>query len=53
MISDFAALVVMIGPLRRRLSRWINGPAPEKYAPRRDHHENTTIEGDFRNIDDQ
>jgi UPF0716 protein FxsA len=53
MISDFAALVVMIGPLRRRLSRWVNGPVPEKYAPQRDHHENTTIEGDFRNIDDQ
>ena len=29
MISDFAALVVMVGPLRRRLARMIAGPQPE------------------------
>ena len=52
MISDVAALVVMIGPLRRRLARWISGPLPEPYAPQRDRSENTTIEGNFRHIDD-
>jgi UPF0716 protein FxsA len=52
LISDVAALVVMIGPLRRRLARWIAGPVPEPYAPQRDQSENTTIEGDFRRIDD-
>jgi len=53
MISDVAALCVMVGPLRRRLSRWVNGPTPEKYAPQRDHREIATLEGDFREIDDQ
>lgn len=52
MISDFAAVFVMIGPLRRRLARWVRGPAPEKYVPQRDHSESATIEGDFRKIDD-
>ncbi|MEH6581999.1 MAG: FxsA family protein [Halioglobus sp.] len=52
LISDFAALVVIIGPLRRRLARWISGPVPEPYVPERDSSEKTTIEGDFRHIDD-
>jgi UPF0716 protein FxsA len=52
MITDFAAVLVVIGPLRRRLARAIAGPAPEKYSPQMDHSENTTIEGDFRKIDD-
>ena len=52
MISDLAALVVMIGPLRRRLARWLGGPGPEPYAPQRDHSEKNTIEGDFRHVDD-
>jgi UPF0716 protein FxsA len=52
MISDFAAVIVMIGPLRRRLSRWFGGPVPEPYAPQRDHSEKNTIEGDFRHVDD-
>ena len=52
LISDVAAIIVMIGPLRRRLARWVSGPAPEPYAPQRDHTENNTIEGDFRHIDD-
>jgi UPF0716 protein FxsA len=52
MISDFAALIVMIGPLRRRLARWFGGPVPEPYAPQRDHNEKNTIEGDFRQVDD-
>ena len=52
MISDVAALIVMIGPLRRRVAHWISGPAPELYAPERDRSETNTIEGDFRHIDD-
>ena len=36
MITDFAALIVMVGPLRRRLARWVMGPQPEPYAPGRD-----------------
>ena len=52
LISDVAAIVVMIGPLRRRLARWFGGPVPEAYAPQRDQSEKSTIEGDFRHIDD-
>ena len=35
MITDIAALVVMIGPLRRRIAGWLYGPQPEPYAPQR------------------
>ena len=51
-ISDFAALVVMIGPLRRRIARWLAGPLPEPYVPQRDHSNPTTIEGDFHRVDE-
>ena len=53
MITDFAALIVMIGPLRRRLLRGLGGPQPEPYAPERDREgrDHTTIEGDFRRMD--
>ena len=52
LISDVAAIIVMIGPLRRRLARWVSGPTPEPYSPQRDRTESTTIEGDFRHLDD-
>jgi UPF0716 protein FxsA len=52
MITDFAALIVVIGPLRRRLARWLLGPQPEPYVPERDTSGHTTIEGDFRRVDD-
>ena len=52
MISDVAAVIVMIGPLRRRLATWFAGPVPEPYAPQRDQSEKTTIEGDFRHLDE-
>lgn len=52
MISDFIAIIVMIGPLRRRLARWLGGPQPEAYAPTRDTASHETIEGDFRRLDD-
>ena len=52
MITDFAALVVMIGPLRRRVAHWLYGPQPEPYAPQRDTGTHTTIEGSYRRVDD-
>ncbi len=52
MITDFAALVVLIGPLRRKLARWFGGPQAEPYAPGRDEEANTTIEGNYRRLDD-
>ncbi len=51
MITDFAAVVVMVGPLRRRLMAWFGGPQPEPYAPERDSQSHVTIEGDFRRMD--
>jgi len=53
MITDFAALLVMIGPVRRRLRRTLSGPQPEVYAPERDAGGRATIEGDFRRLDDE
>ena len=52
MISDFFAVVVMIGPLRRRVARWLGGSQAEPYAPTRDRASADTIEGDFRRVDD-
>lgn len=53
LISDFAALIVVIGPLRRRLAGWILGPQPEPYAPERDREEHVTIDGQFRRVDEE
>ena len=53
LISDVAALLVLIGPLRRRLSRWLAGPQPEPYVPGRDRGGHTTIEGSFDRVDPQ
>lgn len=52
MITDFAALVVMIGPLRRRLARALGAPQPEPYAPQRDFDSEITIEGQYTRVDD-
>ena len=52
MITDISALLVMIGPLRRRLANWIFGPQPEPYAPQRDDSSHITIEGNYRRVDD-
>lgn len=51
-ITDAAALLVMIGPLRRRVMRWLMGPQPEAYAPERDGQSQTPLEGTFRRLDD-
>ncbi|NQY02318.1 MAG: FxsA family protein [Halieaceae bacterium] len=52
MISDIAAVIVLIGPLRRRLARMVFGPEPEIYAPERDNQAHTTIDGDFKRVDE-
>ena len=52
MITDISGLLVMIGPLRRRLANWIFGPQPEPYAPQRDDSSHITIEGNYRRVDD-
>ena len=53
MITDCAALMVMIGPLRRKVAQWLYGPQPEPYAPQRDTGSHTTIEGSYRRVDDE
>jgi len=50
LLSDVAALVVMIGPLRRRLARWLGGPQVETYRPEQDRAGPTTLEGDYRRV---
>ncbi|WP_116367386.1 FxsA family protein [Parahaliea mediterranea] len=52
LITDVAALVVLIGPLRRRIARFFAGPQPEPYAPQRDASEHATIEGSYRRVED-
>lgn len=52
LISDFAALIVIIGPLRRRLARWFLGPQPEPFAPEREQEEHVIIEGQYRRVDE-
>lgn len=53
MISDLVALIVMIGPLRRRLANALIGPQPEAYIPERDTSGHETIEGVYRQVDDE
>ncbi|MEQ9465326.1 MAG: FxsA family protein [Haliea sp.] len=52
MISDFAALVVLIGPLRRKLQRWFGGPQPQPFRPGDDASGPTTLEGEYRRLDE-
>lgn len=52
MISDVAALIVMIGPLRRRLLKAFSGPQPEPYVPERDRESDIVIEGQFQRVDE-
>lgn len=52
MITDFAALVVLVGPLRRKIARFFTGPQAEPYAPERDPDSRGTIEGQYRRLDD-
>ena len=52
MITDCIALLVIIGPVRRRLLRAIGGSQPEVLGPEQDAGGGATIEGDFRRLDD-
>lgn len=58
LITDVAALLVLFGPLRRRLSRWLFGrgptagpesPGPEQRGPQG----SATIEGEYRRVDEE
>ncbi len=53
LITDVIALVVMVGPLRRRLLRTLRGRSPDIYVPKRDMDGHETIEGIFRHVDDE
>lgn len=53
MITDVGAVLVMVGPLRRRLVRWLGGPQPEPYSPDRDSSTHVTIEGRYRRVEDE
>ena len=53
MITDLFALIVVIGPLRRRLAKWLMGPQPEPYVPDQDRQPHITLEGQFRRVDDE
>lgn len=57
LITDALAIVVLFGPLRRRLSRWLFGAAPQQPDPyddgrtARDWRHDSTIEGDYTRVD--
>lgn len=53
LISDVAALLVIVGPLRRRIARALQGPQPEPFAPQREREYHETIEGSYRRVDDE
>ena len=53
LITDCAALLVVLGPLRRRLARAAFGPQPERFQPGRDEGAGETIEGSYRRVDDE
>lgn len=53
-ITDCLALVVLIGPLRRRLARYLTrGSTPDAYVPDQDTTVNHTIEGSYRRVDEE
>lgn len=55
LITDVLGLLLMVGPLRRRLFRSLGSResnAGKGFEQADIHHENITIEGDFRRMDD-
>ncbi|MFV0478760.1 MAG: FxsA family protein [Parahaliea sp.] len=52
MITDVAALIVLIGPLRRKIVRFLGGPQVEPYAPELDREGQEVIDGTCRRVDD-
>ncbi|TCO74880.1 FxsA family protein [Chromatocurvus halotolerans] len=58
LITDVAALLVLFGPLRRRVSRWLFGggsaTGPESRGPDQPGPEApATIEGEYRRVDEE
>jgi len=51
-LTDIAAVIVMIGPLRRRVARMFMGPQPEPYVAERDTQSDVVIEGQFQRVDE-
>lgn len=55
LITDFAALLVLFGPLRRRVVRAFGGPAAASERPARpgaaEQREGETLEGEFYRVD--
>jgi UPF0716 protein FxsA len=66
LLSDVLALIVLLGPLRRTLVRWLSLRTPDGYTspqqphgpqqregpPRSERHINVTLEGEYRRLDD-
>jgi UPF0716 protein FxsA len=52
MITDFFALIVMVGPLRRRLARAVLGPQTVVRTSQRSAGPNETIEGVYHHVND-
>ena len=53
LMTDLAARLVMVGPLRRRLVRALKGPQPERFAPEREQHFHETFEQGFGESSEQ
>ncbi len=55
MITDLAACIIVIGPLRRRLARMLSGSQTAAYIPERDmgSRSHATLDGIFRTVDDE
>ena len=52
MISDLGAVVVLVGPLRRKLQRWFGGVQSQPSRPQSEKSGPTTLEGEYRRLDD-
>lgn len=52
LITDALALLVLVGPLRRRVARLVTGGTGPDPATRRESDGSHTIEGSFRRLDD-
>ena len=54
MISDFVAILVIFGPIRRTIARWWGADVPRPYTPPKsdsDAVEGDVIEGEFTRVD--
>ena len=51
LITDFMALLVLIGPVRRRIARALGWQRPEPYSTDYERESSEVIEGEFRRVD--